>query len=170
MGWSIEKLAPQHDREGFDCGNALLNNYLHVLAGQYSRRDLGQTYVAHPADSNRVVGYYTISASGLEYQMLPQAMQKGLPRIQMPVVLLGRLAVDQSCQRRGIGRVLMIDAMVRVARLASELGIRAMEVEAINENAREFYLRHGFVSLQDDLRHLYLPMAAVRKWVEQVEQ
>jgi GNAT superfamily N-acetyltransferase len=99
----------------------------------------------------------------VSYEALPVDQAKGLPRIDLPVVLIGRLAVDRRVQGRRLGEFLLIDALRRAEYLAGKLGIRAVEVHAINDEARRFYERYGFLSLLDDPRHLFLPMHIVRK-------
>lgn len=81
----------------------------------------------------------------------------------MPVVLIGRVTVDLSTQGQGMGEFLLIDALRRAEYLAERIGIRAVEVDAINESARKFYVKYGFVSLKDDARYLFLPMHVIRK-------
>ena len=83
--------------------------------------------------------------------------------IDMPVVLLGRLAVCQSCQGKGLGETLLVDAMRRVVHISDKIGIRALEVDAIDESATRFYLKYGFRALSNDARHLFLPMHEIRK-------
>jgi predicted GNAT family N-acyltransferase len=169
MGWVIERLASHHDRKGFDCGHELLNNFILQLAGQYARKDLGQTYVATRPETARVLGYYTISTAHVSYETVPEAMNRGLPRrIRVPVVLLGRLAVDASVQGQGLGAILLGNALERVADLAHGVGIRAITVEAIDDQAVRFYRKHGFLSLTDDERHLLLPVARVREMLAKV--
>jgi GNAT superfamily N-acetyltransferase len=85
-----------------------------------------------------------------------------LPRTDVPVVLLGRLAVDRSTQGQGLGALLLIDALRRAQFLSDQIGIRAVEVEAIDDAARDFYQRFGFTPLADAPRHLYLSMQAIR--------
>ena len=109
-----------------------------------------------------MLGYYALSNHRVRYDALPEEQAKGLPTIDIPVVLLGRLAVDKGLQGRGLGAYLLIDVLRRANRLSEQIGIRAVEVDAIDENARQFYLKFGFVPLLDDPRHLFLPMAVVR--------
>jgi GNAT superfamily N-acetyltransferase len=78
------------------------------------------------------------------------------------VVLLGRLAVDQSIQKQGLGSLLLVDALRRSLDISAQVGIRAVEVDALDENARKFYLAFGFRPLIDDPRHLFLPMHEIR--------
>ena len=108
-------------------------------------------------------GYYTLSNHTVVYESLPKDQSKGLPRSDVPVVLIGRLAVDSSIQGKGLGEFLLIDALRRAEYLADRIGIRAVEVDAINEAAKRFCGRYGFLSLTDDPRHLFLPMKVIRK-------
>ena len=92
-----------------------------------------------------------------------ESQAKGLPQIDMPVVLIGRLAVDQSVQGQTLGEFLLIDALRRAEYLAAKIGIRAVEVDAINQTAKRFYERYGFLTLSDDPHHLFLPINIIRK-------
>ena len=161
--WDIQRLDRSHDKTSFDCGNPQLNEWLKRFAGQYERRDLSRTYVALQPGELRILGYYSISNHQVNYEALPEDQAKGLPRIDIPVVLLGRLAVDKSVQGQGLGEHLFIDALRRATYISRHIGIRAVEVDALDEGARRFYLRYGFVSLTDDQHHLFLPMQVVRK-------
>ncbi len=161
--WEIQKFDRSHDRSQFDCGNPLLNSWLTKQVSQYEKRDLARTYVAVRPGGNLVCGYYAISNHRVSYEALPEDQAKGLPRIDVPVVLLGRLAVDQSVQCQGLGEFLLIDALRRASHIADLIGVRAIEVDAIDDSARKFYLKYGFVPLLDDQHHLFLPMRAIRK-------
>jgi GNAT superfamily N-acetyltransferase len=159
----IERLAGRHDRAAIDCGSATLNDWLKLRAGQYERKDLARTYVAVRSGEPAVHGYYAISSHLVRYEALPRDQAKGLPKIDVPVVLLGRLAVDRGAQGQGIGALLLIDALRRTQHLADVIGIRSVEVDAIDDRAVEFYRRFGFTSLADDPKHLFLPIQVVRK-------
>ena len=163
LPWRIEAIAPVHDRAALDCGQPVLNDWLRLYAGQYERRGLSRTYVGLRPGEIRVLGYYAISTGRVDYGALPAEQAEGLPRISVPVGLLGRLAVDRSVQGQGLGRHLLFNAFRRIEQISRQIGVRAIEVHAIDEDARSFYLRHGFVSLHDDPHHLYLPMLVVRK-------
>ena len=161
--WIIQRLDKSHDRASFDCGKPELNDWLQRLAGQYERRDLARIYVAVRKGDPRVLGYYAISNHLVRYDALPEDQAKGLPTIDIPVVLLGRLAVDQSVQGQRLGEHLLIDVLRRANHISQHIGIRAVEVDAIDEAARQFYLKYGFVSLLDDQQHLFLPIQVIRK-------
>ena len=161
--WEIEKLLRSHGRTEFDCGKPALNDWLQKYASQYEKKDLERTYVAVEQGDHRVLGYYSVLNHRIRYEALPEDQAKGLPRIDVPVVLLGRLAVDTTMQGQGLGAFLLIDALRRAARVSEQIGIRAIEVDAIDEPARQFYLHYGFTPLVDNRRHLYLPLQVIRK-------
>jgi len=161
--WSIVRLDASHDRSSFDCGNQMLNEWLASHAGQYERRDLSRVYVAIRPGESTIRGYYAISMHRVVFDDMPAAESKGLPRIDIPVLLIGRLAVDTSIQRQGLGSLLLVDVLRRALRISEQVGIRAVEVDAIDETAQAFYLRFGFHSLLDDPKHLFMPLREIRK-------
>jgi len=161
--WRIQLLAKHHERKAFDCGQESLNAFLRSHAGQDARRDVSRTYVAVPEDSNIVLGYYTLSSGSVAFQDLPDERAKRLPKYPVPTAHLGRLAVDRSSQGRGLGGILLVDALKRVRDLADQIGIHAATVHALNAGARGFYEAHGFLPLRDHPLHLFLPMATIRK-------
>ena len=162
MSWVVEKLGSDHEREGFECGKELLNNFLKRLATQYRKKNLGHTYVIATPDK-RVIGYYTISTSRVDFDDVPNDFRRQYPEIPIPVVLLGRLAVDKAFHGQGVGKTLLVKALRQAAEVAETVGIVAVEVHAIDDEARAFYLKYGFISLMDDLRHLYLPIKTIKK-------
>ncbi len=160
----IQKLGQHRDRVAFDCGIESLNTYLQRFAGQNEKAGVSQHYVAvETPDSPHVLGYYALSAGSVAFEHLTDAQRKRLPRYPVPVAHLGRLAVHRSAQGRGLGETLLIDALARTVRVADEVGIHAVEVVALNNPARNFYLKYGFTALRDDTHHLYLPLSAVRR-------
>ncbi|MFM7932462.1 MAG: GNAT family N-acetyltransferase [Pirellula sp.] len=161
--WMIRRLDKVHDRAAFDSGQPSLDEWLKERAGQFDKRDLSRTFVATRPESVVVLGYYAISTHRVVYETLPRADAKRLPRIDLPVVLIGRLAVDQSVQRQGLGGLLLVDALRRSLQISEQVGIRAVEVDALDDAARDFYMKFGFRSLLDDTRHLFLTMAEIRK-------
>ena len=111
----IELLTEKHDRASFDCGEPSLNEYLQRFARQNAENFLGRTYVAVAPGQTQIQGYYTISSSAVAREELPE---KRLPRYPIPVVLMGRLTVDQQAQGQGLGELLLLDALKRAAQLA----------------------------------------------------
>lgn len=162
--WIIEQLDKRHDRAAFSCGVDELDDYLHRFAGQNEKTGISQHFVAVATGADaKILGYYALSAGSVAFEVVPENLKKRLPRYPIPVAHLGRLAVDQSMQGHGLGEDLLIDALARIMRAADEIGIHAVEVVAIDDSARRFYLKYGFTSLADDEQHLYLPLSAVRK-------
>jgi GNAT superfamily N-acetyltransferase len=160
--WQIERLDRGHAREGFDCGKPSLNDFLHALVGQYEKRNLGRTYVALQGEDRRVLGYYTLAGGAIEAESLPANQAKKLPRHAVPVVLLARLAVDQSVRGRGLGGFLLRDGLTRSLDLSETLGIHAVVVDALDAEAKSFYERFGFMPLTDDEMRLFLPLSTIR--------
>jgi len=162
--WIIEPFERRrHDRTGFDCGVAALNDWFATKVSQFDKKDLARAYVLVHRREAAVNGYYALSNHTVVYEALPNDQAQGLPPIDIPVVLIGRLAVNLSTQGKGLGEFLLIDALRRAGYLADRIGIRAVEVDAIDEAAKRFYERYGFLSLTDDPHHLLLPMKVIRK-------
>jgi GNAT superfamily N-acetyltransferase len=161
--WDVCPLDKSHDKTSFDCGRPTLNRWLQQLASQYERRDLARTYVAVRPNETRVLGFYAISNHQVNYQALPDEQARGLPDIDIPAILLGRLAVDKTVQGQGLGEHLLLDALRRANHVSQYIGVRAVEVHAIDDEARQFYSKYGFVSLHDDRQHLFLSMNVVRQ-------
>ncbi len=109
-----------------------------------------------------VLGFYAIAMHRVCFEALPAGQSKGLPEMDVPVALIGQLAVDKRVQGQGLGRHLLLDAFRRIELLSQHIGVRAIEVHAVDDTARSFYLRYGFISLLDDPSHLYLPLQVVR--------
>ena len=156
---TIEKLSSRHDRSFFDCGSEPLNAYLKQYAGQHERKGMGRTYVAVDEGEERILGYYTISSGAVAFDTVPEK----LPHHPTPVALIGRLAVDNDASGRGVGETLLIHAL-RSAQQASEIvGLYAVVVDALNQQAKNFYIKYGFNELSDDHLHLYLPMKTIKQ-------
>ena len=140
----------------------ILDEWLTAKVSQFEKKDLARTYVLVETGSTLVKGYYAVSNHTVSYESLPIDQSKGLPQIDMPVVLIGRLAVDRSVQGQKPGEFLLVDALRRAEYLAAKIGIRAVEVDANNPSAKLFYERYGFLTLSDDPHHLFLPMSIIR--------
>ncbi len=108
-----------------------------------------------------MAGYYALVASAVELDVAPGAVRRNMPD-PIPVILLGRLAVDQEHQRTGLGASLLQDAILRVTGVAESVGVGALLVHAIDENAAEFYRHFGFIPSPFDDRTMFLTMKTVR--------
>jgi ribosomal protein S18 acetylase RimI-like enzyme len=156
----IEPLERRHQRDGFSCGVVVLDEFLKKLALQNQRENLSRTFVLCD-DASHIVGYYTLVASSLRRDSIPEDYR--LPRYPIPTVLLARLAVDAKHAGGGIGKHLVSDAMKRTASISESTGVYALEVDSKNDAAKRFYLGLGFIELKDDGRHLFLPTATIKK-------
>ena len=156
----------KHHRLGFFCGNESLDRFLHEHAHQASARDLSKTYVAvDESDETVILGYYTVTTCRIEAGELPPAVTRllNLPGHELPASLVARLAVSESAKGRGVGSLLLLDAMVRCARVAGEIGGIAIIVDAIAEAVVPFYDRLGFRRLDTESLKLFIPMETVRE-------
>ena len=165
--WKLAPLSAEHERSTFNCGQLSLDEFLSKFALQNQRKNIGRTFVALYPESNRIAGYYTVVSGSISYETLPFQFQKGLPRYPIPILHLGRLAVDSGAKGKGLGETLLMDALRRARRLAeAEIGICGVEVFALDDSAKAFYLKYGFVALVDGGKHLYLPMKTIQQTLQ----
>jgi len=135
-------LSEEHDCDGFDCGHALLNDWLRRYALQNQRANAAKTFVV--CQGCQVIGYYSLAVGAVDHGAATARVRKGLARHPIPVMVLARLAVDLHYQGKKIGRCLLRDAILRTLQAANIAGIRAIFVNAKDERARGFYERFGF--------------------------
>lgn len=159
----VELLTRNHEREAFDCGVPALNDYLHRQATQDMRRGVSRVYVAHNRGSSKVLGYYTLSATSFGKKNLPEAEARRLPHYPIPAALLGRLAVNRSCQGQDLGKYLLFDAFHRVLQAAETLAVYALVVDAKNDKARAFYEHYGFQRFPNMRSRLFIPLETLRQ-------
>lgn len=159
----IQLLGAQHRREGFDCGDAALNDYLLRLAGQQQRRGFGKTYVALAEDGVTVTGYVTVCAGQVATASLPSQLK--LPRYPAPMLRIGRLAVDARHQGEGIGQDLLAFALHLAVEFSQRVGLYAVVVDAKHDKAKAFYVKLGFIACVDNPLCLYLPVATLEQSV-----
>lgn len=163
-GWLIEPLGDDHDRSQFNCGKPPLDEYIRKYASQNQKLGYGRSYVALRAGgSKRVDGYFTLAMSSVAFKELPENLAKRCPRYPMPVAHLGRLAVDHGSQRQGLGEMLLFEAIQRAISAADIIAARAIDVLAIDDEAKEWYARYGFLPFVDSPRHLFLPISTARE-------
>ncbi len=148
------------DRAGFASGVEPLDRYLHAQAGQDVKRRVAACYVAQERATGAVAGFYTLSAADVLVADLPADLTRRLPRYPtLPAARLGRLAVDLRFRGRGLGSMLLADAVQRAA--ASEVAVHAMIVDAKDEAAVAFYRHHGFVAYGSAPGRLLAPIASL---------
>lgn len=133
-----------HDLQVFDCGNSVLNDWLRRRAMKNQHLNASRTFVVCALGTMRVVGYYSIATGSVSHTTVGRTLRHNMPD-PIPVILLGRLAVDVHTQGLRLGKWLLSDAVRRVVNLADQVGIKAIMVHAIDEQALSFYEYFGFV-------------------------
>jgi GNAT superfamily N-acetyltransferase len=158
----IERLTAQHTRSSFASGATSLDHYLREQIGQDVRRLLAAAFVLANSESHEVFGYYTLSATSIVASELPHDVRRRLARYPtFPATLLGRLAVDVRLQGQGYGQQLLVDALRRALRHSANIAAMAVVVDAIDDAAVSYYLRHGFTRFESVPARLYIPMSVV---------
>ena len=150
----VRKLAATDQVDGFDCGQAALNQFLQRYALVNQKANSAQTYVCCQGDV--VVGFYSLVVGSADPQAVPSRVMKGLARHPVPVMILARLAVDKEHQRKSLGKALLKDALLRTAQAADIAGIRSLLVHAKDDVARQWYESWEFEPSQTDPYHLFL--------------
>jgi GNAT superfamily N-acetyltransferase len=154
-------LTGSHDRQAFDCGRSALNAWLYQVANQHQKKGLSKTFVAVREDEpTRICAYYALTLAELDSHRLPDAWRKKMPR-RAPGVRLGRLAVDLRFQGKGLGEMLLVDALTRAQRVYIEAGGIGLFVDAIDEQAANFHKRYGFEAAPDQPLLLFLPVQSL---------
>ncbi len=156
----VEKLAEEHEVSRFDCGKPSLNDWLKRFGLVNQRNDSAQTYVVHR--SGVVVGFYSLAAGSIRKEESPERVIKGLARHPVPIILLARLAIDHSTQGAGLGKELLKDALVRAESASDIIGVRAILVHALDDEACRFYECFGFEKCPTGERQLMLLMKDLR--------
>jgi GNAT superfamily N-acetyltransferase len=164
--YRVDPLGKTHDRAIFSCGTAALDRYLQQQARQDAEKSVAAPFVLTVPPAPRVLGYYTLSASLVNVSELPETLTKKLPRNpQLPVTLLGRLAVDDSMKGKRLGEFLLMDALHRSLQAAAQIAAMAVVVDAKDDAAEAFYRHYGFIALQQQqqqqTQRLFLPMKTV---------
>ncbi len=160
----IEPLGKHHPRSEFTCGIEDLDMYLHRYAGQDMRKRVAAVFVLCQKDQSTIAGYYTLSATGIRHENLPESIARKLPHYPLiPATLLGRLAVDQNFRGQGLGETLLMDALFRSLRHSEEIASMAVIVDAINNEARSFYEHYGFQPFPDTQNKLFISMKDINK-------
>ncbi|WP_417498262.1 GNAT family N-acetyltransferase [Maricaulis sp.] len=136
-----QPLAREHRVEPFKSGTPALDDWLRRRAIKIEHNGASRTYVV--CEDERVAGYYSLATGAVIHADAPGHVRRNMPE-PVPVMLLGRLAVDRSWQGQGVGRGLLKDALLRTLRAARIAGIGALIVHAIDADAAAFYRHHGF--------------------------
>lgn len=160
----IGRLTSEHDRSAFDCGSADQTRWFRQYALQAQHADTARVFVASRRHDGGVAGYYALSAGSVEPDDASKRLAAGTGGYPVPVVILTRLGVDLTEQRRGLGRALLRDALLQVAAVSTQVGVRALLVHAESPTAARFYRQFdpAFEELPGDPLHLVLLLKNIR--------
>jgi GNAT superfamily N-acetyltransferase len=149
-----------HVLSDFDCGRDEVSSWLKTRARKAAENDTARTYVVCRGPK-KVVGYYALAAGAVSQTEAPGALRRNTPE-PIPVIILALLGVDRSEQGKGIGKDLLADAMRRAIQAAKIIGARALLIHALDGNAANFYIEHGFQAFDEKAETLYLAMKTIR--------
>ena len=156
----IEPISKLHNRKEFKCKKKPLTQYLHRYARQNDENNIAKTFVAVDND-NKVLGYYSLSTSSIEFKDSPEAFAKHLPHYPIPAALIAKLAVDSNIDGQGLGARLLIEALQNILAVSEEMAIKVVLVDAIDQEAKNYYLRFGFIELPGNELKLFLPIETI---------
>lgn len=152
-------LTAEYALDAFECGEASLDDWLKKRAIKNQASGASRCFVI--LSNGEVIGYYSLSAGAISHEAAPKTMRRNMPD-PLPVLLLGRLAIDRRYHNQGLGRALLRDAMLRAVHIASDTGVFAILVHALSEQAKRFYLSRGFVESPLQPMTLMMTLATVR--------
>ena len=137
-----DPITASHLTGSFTCGIPVLDEWLKRRALKNEISGASRTFVV--CQDERVVGYYALATGSVEHRNAPGKIRRNMPN-PIPVMVLGRLAIDQQWQHAGMGRGLLKDALLRSLSVSKQAGIRALLVHTLSEDAKHFYARNGFL-------------------------
>lgn len=154
-------LAGSHDRKGFDCSRPELNDWLAKIAKQHQDKGLSKTFVViDEANPSVICAYYALTLTEIDSSLMPADKRSKFPR-RIPGVRLARLAVSLSHQKKGVGELLLVNALERAKRIHTEAGGIGLFVDAIDEHAAAFYRHYGFVASPEQPLLMFLSVGAL---------
>lgn len=168
--WHEEPIGKSHDRQGFDCGDESLNDFLRRHARQSHERGGAKTFLAIDDASRTVLGFYSLAPASLQYADTPQIVSRGLAKHEVPGFRLARLATDLRFQGHGLGGQLIAAAARRCVRAAAEVGGVMLVIDAKNDRAARWYAGYGATALRDKPLTLVLPLAQLERELRATSQ
>lgn len=160
--YKIVLLHSDHLRDEFDCGVCVLNDFFKKYALQNQKKRLVRTYICLKNDTD-IVGFYSLAFGAVYQSDAPPLIVRGMGKYQIPVMVLGRLAVSLKAQGMGVGKALLKDAVMRTMNAADIAGLRAIIVHAKDKLSQEFYLKYGFIPAPNNPLTLFFPLEFAAK-------
>ena len=152
-------LTSEHDVAPFCCGIPSLDDWLQKRALKNQGSNASRTFVI--CMNHRVIGYYALATGSVERLIAPGAIARNMPE-PIPVIILGRLAIDAQYQGQRLGGALLKDAMLRTLSIAQNVGVRGLLVHSISKQAKQFYLSYGFQVSPVEPMTLLLPVQHIK--------
>lgn len=171
----IEPFDPdKHDRTAFSCGAVRIDNYLRLSARKQQQGDFTRLWIAVRPGSNAILGFYSINSHALHADGFPKDLLKNAPRHgQLPAAYLSMIGVNKADQGTGLGRILLVDALRRIAKASYELGIAAVILDVLDDDGpeaaakrKEFYESMQFQSFPSQPLRMFLPIGVARKLLD----
>lgn len=154
MEVQVQSLSSVHNRKNFDCGQPELNNWLATMAGQQQEKNIARTFVAvDPSDPATILGFYTLTVSDVDGKNCPS--KNKLPD-RVPVVRLGRFATRIDIHGKGLGSLLLLNALEKIYEISEHAGVVAVAVDAKDQKAADFYKNRGFMCSPNNPLLLFL--------------
>jgi ribosomal protein S18 acetylase RimI-like enzyme len=172
--YRIENFDPAlHDRDGFSCGAASIDNFLALSAKKQQNAEMVRVRVLLPETGAKVLGFHVLNAHSLAEGETPASLAKKAPRHgRVPVAYLSMIGVDLSVQGRALGEMLLMDALRQIAQASELIGTAAAVLDILNDGNAEtsqkravFYRRFGFTPFPDDPNRMFLPMNVLRQFI-----
>jgi uncharacterized protein (DUF1778 family)/ribosomal protein S18 acetylase RimI-like enzyme len=166
----IEPLGGTHDRAAFSSDSPPLDQYLKNQARQAIEKNLAVVFVL-TSDGTTILGYYTLSSFVVKLNDIPETIAKKLTKIgEVPATLIGRLARSINLKGKGIGEILLTDALKKALHNAATVASWAVVVDAKDNKAIAFYKRYGFLEFPNTPNRLFLPINTIRELFSQNEE
>ena len=174
---SIEPFDPaRHERIGFSCGVARLDNFLRLSARKQQKDDFTRVFVAVAERSDRILGFYALNTHAVGIAELGRKRPPCAPgRASLPALYLSMIAVDKNQQGKGLGTDLLIDALLRACRVSKEVGLKLVMLDVIDDGGdsafrrrEEFYRRMGFESFSDHPQRMFMTIGTIRSMFPEV--
>lgn len=155
-----ELLNASHNVSDFSCGKEVLDEWLQKNALKNQTNRGSRTFVV--CEGYKVAGYYALASGSVERININKSLARNMPN-SIPVIILGRLAVDKDYKGLSIGKALLKDALLRSLQVANQIGVKAIIVHALDENAVNFYKKYGFQKMPDEDRTLVISISNIEK-------
>lgn len=157
-----EPINSSYQLDGFDSGESVLDDWLKQRALDNDSQGASRTFVVH--EEKKVIAYYCLATGSVDAPQAPGKIRRNMPN-PIPVMILGRLAVDKQWQKSGVGKGMLKDAVLRTMKVSQDAGVRALLVHAISESAKHFYKRYGFIESPIAPMTLMLSIKDVDKFI-----